>query len=134
MADFLAHVQQFSRLLGNINLKFGVLLKQFATFLLSFSVWFFKMEFNLLPELLNTGFTIIEIGLFYDGEHLGAKICRFLTFVFTKSFQDGHFSSVLNRGWRHVSFSNVLLKHWAFFLKDMLINSKTRYLLHFFYD
>ena len=50
-------------------------------FLISFSVYFLKMEFNPLPDLLNTGFTIIEIGLFYGGEHLGAKnICRFLTF------------------------------------------------------
>ena len=43
---------------------------QFAKFLISFSVWFFKMEFNPLPNLLNTGFTIIEIGLFYGGENL----------------------------------------------------------------
>ena len=26
--------------------------------------YIFKMELNLLPDLLNTGFTIIEIGLF----------------------------------------------------------------------
>ena len=31
------------------------------------------MEFNPLPDLLNTGFTIIEIGLFYGGEHSEAK-------------------------------------------------------------
>ena len=37
------------------------------------------MEFNPLPDFLNTGFTIVEIGLFYGGEHLGVKICRFLT-------------------------------------------------------
>ena len=35
------------------------------------------MEFNPLPDLLNTEFTIIEIDLFYGGEHLGAKICIF---------------------------------------------------------
>ena len=29
------------------------------------------MEFNPLPDLLNIGFVIIEIGLFYYGEHLG---------------------------------------------------------------
>ena len=45
-----------------------------------FSVWYFTMEFNPLPDLVNTGFTIIEIGLFYGGERLGAKIYRFLTF------------------------------------------------------
>ena len=33
--------------------------------LISFSVWFFKMEFNSLQHLLNTGFAIAEIGLFY---------------------------------------------------------------------
>ena len=30
---------------------------------------------------LNTGFKITEIGLLYGGEHLEAKICRFLTFL-----------------------------------------------------
>ena len=34
------------------------------------------MEFNPLPDLLNTGFTIIEISLFYGGENLEAKICK----------------------------------------------------------
>ena len=33
------------------------------------------MEFNPLPHLLYTGFTIIEIGLFYGGEHMEAKMC-----------------------------------------------------------
>ena len=58
------------------------------------------MEFNPLPDLLNTRFTIVEIGLFYGGEHLGAKICRFLTFFdkITSITQDGNFWSVLNRG------------------------------------
>ena len=46
---------------------------------------------------------------------------------------------IINRGWRSektlqilLCSSNVLLKHWTYFPKDMLINSKTRYLLHFF--
>ena len=39
------------------------------------------MEFNPLPDLLNTGYTIIEIGLFYCGEHLESKICRFQSFL-----------------------------------------------------
>ena len=39
------------------------------------------MEFSTLPDLKNTGFKIIEVGLFYGGEHLEVKICRFLTFV-----------------------------------------------------
>ena len=38
------------------------------------------MEFNPLPDLLNTGFTIIEIDLFYDDKHKEAKMFRFLTF------------------------------------------------------
>ena len=59
--------------------KFGFLVKQFVTFVISFSGWFFKKGFNPLPDLLNTGFTIIEISLFYGGKHFGAKICRFLT-------------------------------------------------------
>ena len=46
------------------------------------------MKFNPLPDLLNTGFTIIEIGLFYSGEHLGAKMCGFLTYL-TRSLQEG---------------------------------------------
>ena len=61
------------------SLKFGFLVKQFVTFLISFSVWFFKTEFNSLSDLLNTWFTIIGIGLFYGGKHLGAKLWRFLT-------------------------------------------------------
>ena len=39
------------------------------------------MEFNPLPDLLNWGFTVIEIGLFYGGENLGVKIYRFQTFL-----------------------------------------------------
>ena len=38
------------------------------------------MELNPLTGLLNTGFAIIEIGLFYGGKHMEGKICRFLTF------------------------------------------------------
>ena len=45
------------------------------------SVFLFEMELNPLPDLLVTGFTIIEIGLFHDdGENMEEKICRFLTF------------------------------------------------------
>ena len=39
------------------------------------------MEFIPLPDLLNIGFKIIEIGLFYGGENLKTKICRFQTFL-----------------------------------------------------
>ena len=93
-----------------------------------------------ITDLRNNRFTIIEIGLFYGGEHLGAKICRFLTFL-SCSFQDGDFWSVLYRDeemWKHfkywLSSSNVLLKHGTHFPKDILINCKTSYLLNFFYD
>ena len=120
------------------SLKFGFLVKQFhfATFLISFSVWFFKMEIIPLPDLLNTGFTIIEIGLFYGSEHLRAKICRFQTV-----FEDGDFWSLLKRGWRVKTlqilvefFCFIKFKHWTYFPKDVLIDCKTRYLLDFFYD
>ena len=39
------------------------------------------MEFNPLPDLLNIRFTITEIGLFYGGENLEAKICRLQTIL-----------------------------------------------------
>ena len=39
------------------------------------------MELNPLPDLLNAGFTIIEISLFYGAENLEAKKCRFQTFL-----------------------------------------------------
>mgnify|MGYP001801862117 CR=1 FL=1 len=69
-----------------------------------------------MADLLNAGFKIMDIGLLYGGEHLGAKICKLLTF-WTRSLQDGDFWSVLNRGRRRVKIlqilveSNVLLKH-----------------------
>ena len=42
----------------------------------------FKMEFNPLQHLLNTGFTVAEIGFFYGGEHFGAKIIMWITDLF----------------------------------------------------
>ena len=38
------------------------------------------MAFNPLSDLLNIGFTIIEIGLFKGRKHLEAKIMKFTTF------------------------------------------------------
>ena len=35
------------------------------------------MEFNPLPDLLNTGFTVIKISLFYGGEHENMQIPDF---------------------------------------------------------
>ena len=89
-------------------------------FLISLSVWFFKMKFNCLPDLLNTGLTIVEIGLFYDSEHLGVKICRFLT-CFDKITARYRFSTYLIGDGdmrKHFKYwlcsSNVLLKHWNY--------------------
>ena len=47
-------------------MKLGFLVQHFATILYGFSVCF-KMELNLLPDLLKTRFKINEIGLFYGG-------------------------------------------------------------------
>ena len=115
-------VLKFSRFKNKFNLKFGFLLQHFATFLFDFPVWCFKMEFNSLPELLDTKLTIIEIGLFYGGEHLEAKICRFLTFF----WQDGDaylasrkscFTHVLKHLKYWLSSPNILLRQWAYFPK-----------------
>ena len=51
---------------------------------------FFKMEFNRVLDLLNTGFPVVEIGLLCGGEHLEAKISRFLTF-----FGQDHFKMAI---------------------------------------
>ena len=40
---------------------FCVLPQRFATFLFGLSVWFFKMDFNLLLDLLNTGLNLSKI-------------------------------------------------------------------------
>ena len=115
LAGSLAHVQQFSRLLD----KFEVWVKQFVTFLISFSVWFFKMEFSPLPDLLHTK-SVIEIGFFYDGEHIRAKICRLLTF-FSKITSRWRFlvdtksgittcENTLNTGWILWTLRYLLLK------------------------
>ena len=80
------------------------------------------MKFNPLTHLLNTGFTMAEIGLFYDGEHLGAKIWRLLS-CSVYILQD-HFRMAiqyfLNREWQCVeklqilvAFLNILPKRHA---------------------
>ena len=73
------------------------------------------MEFNPLPDLLNTGFTIIEIGLFYGGENLEAKIPYFLDnmafFIVEDDDLRKHFKYWL-------SPSNPSFKHWPYFSKD----------------
>ena len=77
------------------------------------------MEFNPLPDLLNTGFTTVEIGLFYGGEHLGANICRF-RLVLTRSLQDhGDSWLVLNRGWRRVKTLQILVVFFQCIIKTL---------------
>ena len=80
-----------------------------------------------LPDLLKTGFTIIEFGLFYGDERLEAKIYRFLTFLtrwlclFNRR-QQKHFK------YCRLNYSKPSLKHWTYncFPKVRLKNSKTR--------
>mgnify|MGYP001800532937 CR=1 FL=1 len=70
-----------------------------------FSVWFFKLEFNPLPDLMNTRFTIIEINM---------QIPDFLDNM-----------AMFTRGWRCVKILQKLvefiyssLKHWTCIPKD----------------
>ena len=111
-------------------MKFGFLVKHSATFLIVFSVSVFKMEFTPLPDLPNTGLTIIEIGLFYGGEHLEAKICRF------QNFFEQHWpclsrttisEDTLNTGWVFLIFIKTL----NLLPNGLLMNSKTGNLLNF---
>ena len=71
------------------------------------------MEFNPLPDLLNTGFTIVEIDLFYGGEHLGAKMCRFLI-CFDKIKMAIQYLFLLNREWRRVKTLQILIVFFCF--------------------
>ena len=61
------------------------------------------MEFNTLRDLLR----IPDIGLFYGGEQLEAKICKFLTFL----TQDGNLVVCENTSNIYWLSSSVLLKH-----------------------
>ena len=78
------------------------------------------MEFNLLPHLLNTGFAIAEIGLFYGGEHLGAKI--------TDLFLQYHFKMAIqylpNWEWRRVKTLQILVVFFSCFIKTLDILRK----------
>ena len=57
------------------------------------------MEFNSSQDLLNTGFTIVKIGLLCVGEYLEAKICKFQTFLDNMAmFTDD------NDGWKHFKY------------------------------
>ena len=96
--------ESFPAFQNSLNLRF--LVQHFATFLLGFSVWCFKMEINPLPGLLHNGFTITEIVLFYGGVHLNTKICRFLTFF----WQDGDVYIMKDDdAWKHSNTGWVLL-------------------------
>ena len=87
------------------------------------------MVFNHLPDLLNTGFTIVEIVLFYGGENLEAKICRFQALF----GQHGH----VYRGRRRVKtlqMSSIFIKTLNLLPKALRMNSKQGNLLNFFHD
>jgi len=82
--------------------------RPFATFLFSFSVWFFEMELKPLLDLLNTGFTIIKNGLFSGGEHRKRKIVasiqiidKMAMFIFNGATIA---SSCLVDVWKHFSY------------------------------
>ena len=92
LAGFLAHVQQFSRLLDKFEV--WVSCEAVCDNFDQFFCLIFLNGIQSLPDLLNTRFTIVEIGLFYGGEHLGAKICRFLT-CFDKITSRWRFSTYL---------------------------------------
>ena len=76
-----------------------------------FSVWFFKQKFNPLPDLLNTGFTIFETGLFYGCKHLEAQIRRFLISIKKMAMFTYNREACHTDAWKHfkywLSFSNV---------------------------
>ena len=103
LAGFLAHVKKICRLLD----KFEVWVSCeahcdiFDRFFFLFD--FFETEFNLLQDLLNTEFTIIEIGLFHGGEHLDAKICRLPADFFGQH-------GLLYRGQRRVKTFHILVE------------------------
>ena len=68
-------MSKFSRLSNKFEVcVFCVQHQQFATNLFGFSVWLFEMGSKPLPDLLNTGFTITENGLFSGGEHRERKL------------------------------------------------------------
>ena len=65
---------KFLSLLNKFEAWFScVQLQQFVMFMFGLSFWFLKMEYNPLPDLLNTIFTIIDIGLLCGGEHRKQK-------------------------------------------------------------
>ena len=68
------------------NLSFLCKIAALCDVYVRLAIWLFKMEFNPLPDLLNTGFKIIKIGLFYGGEHRKLTFFRFLTIY---HWQDG---------------------------------------------
>ena len=63
LVGFSAHVQKFSRLLNKFEV--WVSCEAVCDIFNRFFCLIFKIEFNPLQDLQNTGLTIIEIGLFY---------------------------------------------------------------------
>ena len=105
LAGFDARSEIFPRRLLN-KFEVWVSCEALCDIFYRFFVWFYKMEFNTLPDLLNTGFIIIKIGLFYYGVHFGAKMCGFLTFL----TQNIDLWSVLIRGRRPVKTLQILVE------------------------
>ena len=60
----LTYVKIFAHFKWVWSLSFLCTTQQFVTYLFDFSVWFLKIEFNPLLDLLNTGVTIFENSLF----------------------------------------------------------------------
>ena len=69
------------------------------------------MEFNPLPDLMNTGFIIIGTGL--QQQTLGSEnmqILEFFCFFLTRSLQDDGLWSVLNRGQQLLKTFQILVE------------------------
>ena len=114
---------------------FGVRPEIFPRLLNKFEVW-------VLCEVVNA----IFYRFFCLTSTWNSTLCQIYTQIPDFFFLQNHFKIAIfgrylivddkmwktsNTGW---VFFKVLLKHWTYFPKDMIINSKTRYLLHFFND
>ena len=134
LGGFLTHVQKFSRLLK----KFEVCVSWEAVCNI-FDRFFCLIFWNGFQPLAR--FTEYWIYNYWNWfvlwwQTLGAKICRFLTLVWHDHFEMAIFGRYLIGEvdvWKHFKYwllsSNVLLKHWTYLPQDVLVNSKTMYLL-----
>ena len=87
--------------------------QHFATFVFGFSVWFSKIEFNYLLDLLNIGFTIIEF-IWFVVAKTGSKNMQIPGFY----WRHGNVclveeASCFTDVWEHFKYLLVLLiLHW----------------------